>query len=224
MFQKVSIKKDKLPQKNLKGIKVKKLNLFGASGHAKVIIDIIKSNNLELAHIFDDNKSIDKLLNYKVTTSYDSNLLESSPLLVSIGDNVIRKKIAFINDTNLSEPLIHPSAIISSEVVLGKGTVVMPNVVINSGTRIGENCIINTSAVIEHDCIIEDYVHISPNAALAGGVKVREGSHVGIGANIIQSIEIGEWSNIGAGAVVVKNIPSHCTAVGIPAKPIKFHS
>lgn len=203
---------------------MKKLNLFGASGHAKVIIDIIKSNGYEVIYVFDNDKSIDKLLDYKVTTSYDSSLLESYPLLVSIGDNVIRKEIALRNDIKLSDPLIHPSAIISSEVVLGKGTVVMPNVVINSGTRIGENCIINTSAVIEHDCVIEDHVHISPNAALAGGVKVREGSHVGIGANIIQSIEIGEWSNIGAGAVVVRNIPSHCTAVGIPAKPVKFHS
>ncbi|WP_317163764.1 acetyltransferase [Psychroflexus maritimus] len=203
---------------------MKKLNLFGASGHAKVVIDIITSNGFGLAYVFDDDKSIHKLLDYKVTTSYDSSLLKSYPLLVSIGDNVIRKEIALRTNINLSEALIHPSAIISSEAVLGKGTVVMPNVVINSGTRIGENCIINTSAVIEHDCIIKDYVHISPNAALAGGVKVREGSHVGIGANIIQFIEIGEWSNIGAGAVVVRNIPSHCTAVGIPAKPIKFHS
>lgn len=203
---------------------MKKLNLFGASGHAKVIIDIIKSNGYEVIYVFDNDKSINKLLDYKVTTSYDSGLLVSCPFIVSIGDNSMRKKIALRNDIKLSDPLIHPSAIISSEVVIGKGTVVMPNVVINSGTRIGENCIINTSAVIEHDCVIEDHVHISPNAALAGGVKVREGSHVGIGANIIQSIEIGEWSNIGAGAVVVKNIPSHCTAVGIPAKPVKFHS
>jgi acetyltransferase EpsM len=203
---------------------VKKLNLFGASGHAKVIIDVITSNGFEVAHVFDDDKSIHKLLDYKVTTSYNSSLLESYPLLVSIGDNVIRKEIALRTNINLSEVLIHPSAIISSEAVIGKGTVVMPNVVINSGTRIGENCIINTSAVIEHDCIIEDFVHISPNVALAGGVKVGQGSHVGIGANIIQFIEIGQWSNIGAGAVVVRNIPSHCTAVGIPAKPIKFHS
>lgn len=201
-----------------------KINLFGASGHAKVIMDIIKSNGFELAHVFDDDKSIDKLLDYKVTTSYDSSLLESYPIVISIGDNYIRKKIAFRNDIKLSEALIHPSAIISSEVVIGKGTVVMPNVVINSGTRIGENCIINTSAVIEHDCIIEDYVHISPNATLAGGLKVGEGCHIGLGANIIQSLQIGQWSNIGAGSVVVKDIPSHCTAVGIPAKPIRFHS
>ena len=46
----------------------------------------------------------------------------------------------------------------------------MASAVINPYTRIREHCIINTGAIIEHDCIIENFVHISPNAALAGGV------------------------------------------------------
>ena len=44
----------------------------------------------------------------------------------------------------------------------------MPNVVVNSKSRIGCGVILNSSSVIEHENIIENFVHISPNVALAG--------------------------------------------------------
>jgi acetyltransferase-like isoleucine patch superfamily enzyme len=37
-------------------------------------------------------------------------------------------------------------------------------------------------------------------------------------------VEIGEETIIGAGAVVAKSLPAKCTAVGIPAKPVKLHT
>ena len=47
--------------------------------------------------------------------------------------------------------------------------------------------------------------------------------YIGTGAKIINQIEIGEYTIVGAGAVVSKSLPNKCTAVGIPAKPIKYH-
>ena len=44
------------------------------------------------------------------------------------------------------------------------------------------------------------------------------------GAKIINQVSVGKNTTIGAGALVSKSIPANCTAVGIPAKPIKFHS
>ncbi|GGE05157.1 acetyltransferase [Psychroflexus salis] len=203
---------------------MKKINLFGASGHAKVIIDIIESNGFEVGYIFDDNPDIKLFLGREVISNYNDVQLNSNPLIISIGDNAVRKKIVKkLNAVQLSPGIAHPSAIISPYSKIGKGTVIMPNAVINSDAYIGENCIINTSAVIEHDCIIEDFAHISPNVSLAGGVKIGESSHVGIGTSIIQCIKIGKNTIVGAGAVVSKSLPPNCTAVGIPAKPIKFH-
>jgi acetyltransferase EpsM len=100
----------------------------------------------------------------------------------------------------------------------------MAGVIVNASVEIGNHCIINTAAVIEHDCTIKDYVHICPNATLAGNVTIGEGAQIGVGAKVIQGVKIGKWSIIGAGAVVTKDIPDNCTAVGIPAKPIKFHN
>lgn len=97
----------------------------------------------------------------------------------------------------------------------------MGGVVINADTAVGKHCIINTSASADHDCIIEDFVHISPHAALCGGVTVGEGAHIGTGAIIIPGKKIGAHSIIGAGAVVLRDIPPNVVAVGNPARVIK---
>jgi len=200
-----------------------KINLFGASGHAKVIIDIIERNGFEVGYIFDDNAKVENFMGRKVHSIYNLELLNANPIIISIGDNKVRKAIHDKFQLNLAPPLVDPSAIISSSATIGNGTVIMPNAVVNAAVSIGKNCIINTAAVVEHDCILHDYVHVSPKAALAGGVVIKEGAHVGINATIIQSVCVGLESIIGAGAVVTLEIPDCCTAVGIPAKPIKFH-
>lgn len=68
--------------------------------------------------------------------------------------------------------------------------------------------------------MIEDFVHISPNAALAGNILVKKGAHIGIGANIIQGITIGENAVVGAGAVVLNDVPDQAVVVGSPARVI----
>ncbi len=55
-------------------------------------------------------------------------------------------------------------------------------------------------------------------------VKVGCSSELGTGMQIIQGKTVGAYSILGAGAVTVKGIPGKCTAVGSPAKPIKFHA
>jgi acetyltransferase-like isoleucine patch superfamily enzyme len=51
---------------------------------------------------------------------------------------------------------------------------------------------------------------------------VGEGTHIGAGAVVIPSIRIGKWCTIGAGTVVIRDIPDYATAVGNPARIIKF--
>jgi len=69
--------------------------------------------------------------------------------------------------------------------------------------------------------MIEDFVHISPNSALAGGVEIGEGSQIGIGASVIQGIKVGKWCVIGAGAVIINDIPDYSVVVGNPGRIIK---
>jgi acetyltransferase-like isoleucine patch superfamily enzyme len=53
------------------------------------------------------------------------------------------------------------------------------------------------------------------------GVKIENGSHIGIGAILMPGVTIGEGAVIGAGAVVTKDVPPYSVAVGMPAKVIK---
>ncbi|MDE6515103.1 MAG: acetyltransferase [Bacteroidales bacterium] len=192
--------------------------LYGASGHAKVIIDILRANNIPIEALFDDDDSVNRIFDYPVLRSSEVR----GPLIISIGNNEIRKNIAERLQVEFGKAF-HPSAIISEEVRVEYGTVIMQGAIVQSSASIGKHCIVNTGASVDHDCRIGDYVHISPHATLCGNVTVGEGTWIGAGATIVPGVKIGAWSVIGAGAIVLKDIPSDCTAVGVPARPIKFH-
>lgn len=63
-----------------------------------------------------------------------------------------------------------------------------------------------------------------PSVNVSGNVHIGECCEIGIGSNIIQGKKIGTEIIVGAGSVVIKDIPSQCTAVGVPAKPIKINN
>jgi len=197
--------------------------LYGASGHGKVIAEILLSNGQKQIHFWDDAPK-PNIWHYPVIQPDEKTLekLSTEELIVSIGNNKIRKNVAEANSAYFRfGKAIHPAAIISSSAFVAPGTVIMPAAVVNADARIGRHCIINTGAIVEHECLLEDYVHISPNASLCGNVRVGEGTHIGAGAVVIPGVRIGKWSVVGAGAVVVRDVPDHCTVVGNPAKIIK---
>ena len=190
--------------------------LIGASGHGKVIADILKLSAERNIIFWDDNASV-VIPGYIVLPRQGSS---EDHIILAIGNNFTRKKIAESSSYTYGKA-IHPTAIAANDIEIGQGTVLMAAAVINPGSQIGKHCIINTAAVIDHDVIIEDYVHISPNATLAGNVKVKEGAWIGAGATIIQGITIGSWAVIGAGTVVIEDVPDYTVVVGNPARVIK---
>lgn len=186
------------------------MKLYGASGHAKVILDILNAQGIEISEIFDDFSNSQSLYNIPVSKPIKS----EETGIISIGDNRIRKKIVESSVFNEYDIAIHPSAIISPSAEIGDGTVVMQGAIIQAGAKIGKHCIINTGATVDHDCIIGDYVHISPGVNLCGNVNVGEGTQIGVGSSVVPGIIIGEWSLVCAGSVVTKDIPSNCVAAG----------
>lgn len=190
--------------------------LYGASGHAKVIIDILQAEGVVVEGLIDDNPNVTELLGFPVF--HDAKGL--SPVIVSIGINATRKKVVEKLSCAFGKA-IHPSAVVSKFATIDEGTVVMQGAIIQSCASIGKHCIINTGASIDHECIIGDYVHISPHSTLCGNVQVGEGTWVGAGTTIIPGVKIGKWCVIGAGSVVSKNIPDGVLAVGNRCKVMK---
>ncbi|MBE0424769.1 MAG: acetyltransferase [Lutibacter sp.] len=197
--------------------------LYGASGHAKVIIEILEGTHKKIGGLVDENSAITSLMVYPVVEKVPGNFnKETDSFIISVGANAIRKKLV----AGLKLPFdiaIHPSANVSKSAKIGEGTVIMAGVSINADAKIGKHTILNTNCSVDHDCVIGDFVHLSPNVALAGDVTVEEGAHIGIGACVIQGIKIGKWATIGAGTVVIKDIPAFAVVVGNPGEIIKYH-
>lgn len=191
--------------------------LYGASGHAKVIMDILEAQGKKISGMLDDNPALQELLGYPVF----HNSRDKSPAIISIGDNKTRKKISELLVGVSFETAIHPSAIVSPRSSIDEGTVVMQGAIIQSSSHIGKHTIINTGASVDHDCRVGDFVHISPHSTLCGNVKVGEGSWIGAGTTIIPGVKIGKWCVIGAGSVVTKDIPDYSLAAGNRCKVIK---
>ena len=198
--------------------------LFGASGHAKVIIDILKSQGGTVKGFFDDDVTRLELGGVPVIGITEDHSAVHNPCLIAIGNNRIRKNVVGRLPQAVYQKAIHTSAIVAESVHVGEGTAVMAGTVINPDTSIGEHCIINTSASVDHDCEVGDFVHIAPNVTLCGGIKVGEGTFIGAGAPVIPNISIGKWVTIGAGAVVIADVPDYAVVVGNPGQIIKYNT
>jgi len=192
--------------------------LYGASGHAKVIIEILESLNISVDGLFDDNPLIKALLGYPVFSAVSSQETLMGDTIISIGNNEIRKNISEKYLFRYANAIVHPRSCVSRRSKLNEGTVVMGHAIINIDTIIGKHVIINTSASVDHDCAVENFAHIAPNATLCGGVTVGEGSLIGAGAVIAPNIKIGKWVTIGAGACVFRDVKDYSVVVGNPGR------
>ena len=196
-----------------------RLVIIGAGGHGKVIADIsMKCGYTDICFL--DDHAVGMCMGFPIAgTSAELVLMNdgATDFVIAVGSNATRRKIAERFHVNWVT-LIHPSAWIAADVTIGQGTVVMAGAMINPSARVGAHCIINTGSIVEHDNVLEDYVHISPRAALAGTVRIGEETHVGIGAVVRNNITICSNCTIGAGAVVVKDITKSGTYIGVPAR------
>jgi len=207
-------------------IKRDKIFVFGASGHAKVVIDIIEHQGChDIAFLVDDDESLKGTIVYGYQVIGGRSELLASKIkkgIVAIGSNKARLHVAsWLSDHGIEIiNAVHPMAQLARGTTIGTGTVIMAGAVVNSDTRIGNNVIINTRASVDHDCTIGDGVHIAPGATLCGTVSVGKCTFVCAGATIIPNISIGHDTIIGAGAVVIRAVPDNVTAVGSPARII----
>lgn len=201
-----------------------KIFVFGASGHSKVVIDIIEQQHcFDIALLADDDETIKDscTCGYRIIGGKEELLASSIRYgLVAIGNNKARLEVAsWLSDHGFELiSAVHPVAQLARSVIIGAGTVVMAGAVVNSDSRIGNNVIINTRASIDHDCVIGDGVHIAPGAILCGSVSVGKGTFICAGATIIPNITIGTNAVIGAGSVVIKNVSDNVRVVGNPAR------
>ncbi|OZV69974.1 NeuD/PglB/VioB family sugar acetyltransferase [Winogradskyella aurantia] len=211
---------------------MKKVIIYGASGHSKMIIDIIhKTKAYEIVGFMDSYKADGKrIYGYDIIGDLDNliDLIKSYDIygvIIGIGDNYTRKMaheaISEIAPELNFVPIIHPSAIIADDVEVTQGTVVMAGAIINAGAKIGNFCIINTKASLGHDSEMSDYSSLASGATVGGNVSIGTCSAICLSASIINNVAIGGHTVIGSGALVISSIGDFKQAIGVPINSIK---
>jgi acetyltransferase EpsM len=211
--------------------KKEKVLIWGASGHAMVVADILRlSANFELVGFLDDVHK-----DRKGQAFFGSTILGGADQLEKLHKQGIRSILLGFGDCNarlrLSEDVrargftlataIHPQAIVARDALIGAGSVVCAGAVVNPGCRVGENVILNTGSSVNHECVIEDGVHIGPGVHLGGRVHVGRTAWIGIGATVKDRVVIGARTIIGCGSLVLKDVPQDYVAYGHPAKVVR---
>lgn len=211
---------------------MKNILIYGASGHSKMIVDILlKNQDYNIIGYIDSFKSInEKVYGFSILGDLnDINSLISKHniegIIIGIGDNYTRQK-AFENISEVAPNLafisaVHPKAIIASDVKIPRGTVVMADVVINADSKVGEFCILNTKSSLGHDSVLEDFSSLSSGVITGGNVSIGFGSAICLRATIVQGITIGKHTVIGASSLVLKPLGDFKLAHGMPINTIK---
>lgn len=213
---------------------MKDLIIFGASGFGREVAWLVERINRvsptwNLLGFMDDNAAIQgtEINGYRVLGGTDAvrNYMDAY-FVCAVGASRVRETIIWnlkaINPNIKFATVIDPSVEMSDLVTIGEGTIICAHTIVTVNITIGDHVIINLDCTIGHDAILRDYVTLYPSVNVSGMTDIGRCSELGTGMQIIQGKSVGEYSIVGAGAVVVKDIPANCTAVGSPAKPIKF--
>lgn len=212
----------------------KKLIIIGASGFGREVAWLVErintvKNEWEIVGFIDDNPEIkNKQINgYKVLGCLEdlknySDCYFACAIGASKTREVVVNKLLSINPKVKFATLVDPSVVRSSLISIGEGSIICASNILTVNITIGQHVIINLDCTVGHDAILEDFVTVYPSVNISGNTKFAKCVELGTGTQVIQGKTVGEYTIIGAGAVVVKDLPARCTAVGLPAKPIKF--
>ena len=211
---------------------MKNIIIIGASGHGKVVADIVEQEGRYSLAGFVDAAVVagTEFFGYPVLGREEdlpglTTKMGLSGCLVAVGDNWSRMQCAAKVRGLVPElPFVavaHPSARLARGAEIGAGTVVMAGAVLGPDVRVGQFCIVNTGACLDHDGVLEDFSSLAPGVVAGGNVRIGTGSAVSLGAHLIHGVAVGVHSVVGAGATVLENIPDRVLAHGTPARVVR---
>lgn len=212
---------------------MKDLVIIGCGGFGREVSWLVERINKKamtwnlLGFVDDDLSLTGKHFDgYEVLGSIDWLMMQTEEINVvcSVAKPAIRSKIiekCSYNPKMVFPVLVSPDAIIGKNIEIGEGSIVCSSTVMTVDVAIGRHVIVNLACTIGHDAILNDFVTLYPTVNVSGHVIIGTHTEIGTGSQIIQGLCIGARTIVGAGSVVIRDIPSDCTAVGVPAKPIK---
>ena len=199
------------------------VSLIGSGGHGKVVIATLRASNVNVDHVFDDDDARVGSLLSGLPVESTKEIKSGMTCVVAVGNNSVRKRLVERFPHVVWATVVHPSAVLSEDVVIGPGSVVMAGAVIQSNVEIGAHVIVNTRSSVDHDCILDHFSSVAPGATLCGDVHLGALSVLGAGATVREKTTIAESCTLGMGAALTRDMSTPGeTWVGVPACRRKY--
>lgn len=204
--------------------------VLGAGGHARAILEALRALGRDVTAVAVTARApastgqraalpamtedeVLALAPQSIELAMGIGTVEPSPLRRQVFDKFRAAGFGFAT-------IVHPSAVVASDAILGEGAVVMAGAIVQAGCRVGANAIVNSGVILEHDGVVGAHAHLASGCVLAGGVRVGEQALVGAGATVIQSLTVGDGALVAAGSVVIRDVAAGARVAGVPARPL----
>jgi len=213
---------------------LKPVVIWGARGHALVLVDLLVSAGLRPIAFFDNDprskSPVGGVPIYHGDRGYASWTRQKKgrrriACAVAIGggrgDDRLRILRRLAADGLHPATLVHPAAVVASSAEIGLGCQILAGAIVGPASTLGMAVIVNTAASVDHECNLAEGVHVGPGAVLAGCVRVGARAFIGAGAVVLPRISIGSDAIVGAGAIVRAHVRARSVVAGNPARPLR---
>lgn len=209
----------------------KRLVVWGATGQAIVLAEFVEQLGYKIVALFDQNVMATPIngLHVRPPSEFARWAAEQVGELFGVvaigGDHGGARKLVAGLFTGMGiklATLVHPSAYVARDALLGDGVQVLAGAVVGSRATVCIGAIVNTRASVDHECDVGMYAHIGPGATLAGCVNVGEGAFIGAGATVLPRVTIGEYATIGAGATVLIDAPPNTVTITSSTQLLRY--
>lgn len=206
---------------------MKQLIIIGAGGMGRTLFDIACESVgygevYEIAGFLDDNlNALDDFENYPsvIGKISDYNPKPDDVFVSSLGGAYRRKCMEnIISCGGEFIQLVHRTARIGTNVVLGVGNVVGPFTTIGADARVGDYNMIQSYTVIGHDAKIGNWNRIDTHVTCVGGIEIEDEADIHTGAVINHGVKVESNSKVAACSFVIRKVKSGTTVMGNPAK------
>lgn len=209
---------------------MKHLIIIGAGGMGRTMFDLARESHgygeeFDIKGFIDDNiEALDSFKNYPpiIASISEYQPTQDDVFVCSIGGHSRRGCIQKMLDKGAEFiTLIHNTARIGSNVVMGKGNLVGSYTIIAADAKIGDYNFIQSMTIIGHDCVIGDWNRIDSQVMMVGATTVGNQNMIHTGAMINHNVHIGDDCTIGARSFVTMDVESGATLFSAPARRLK---
>ncbi len=171
--------------------------------------------------IDDDTNVLNGFSNYPplLGTIRDYQPIEGDVFVCSIGSHARRRCIEkIIAKGGQFFTMIHKTARLGTNVIVGEGTVIGAFTTIGADAEVGKYNLIQSYTVVGHDSRIGNWNRIDTHVTLVGGTIVEDEADIHTNAMISHNVVVESNSHVGACSFVIRRVKSTTTVIGNPAR------